>query len=192
MSRRRLQLEGEGGKEERRAHLDHSFSDTTLHPPPSLLPPKKYCDITGLVAPYRDPKTTLQFHSKEVYEVLKTLVSFPSPSLLSSRPLGSKERKAEPAPFRSFSLRLASWSRPSVPRYPRERNGHSLSSASIPSSHRPSLANDTHLPARPYLPLTTLTNLTTTTKFPARLGFDVGMEKAHQVLLVESSRPSYL
>lgn len=62
-----------------RADLDasslRSFSDTTLHPPPSLLPPKKYCDITGLVAPYRDPKTTLQFHSKEVYEVLKTLVS---------------------------------------------------------------------------------------------------------------------
>ena len=50
-------------------------ADTTLHPPPSLLPAKKYCDITGLEAPYRDPKTTLQFHSKEIYEILKTLVS---------------------------------------------------------------------------------------------------------------------
>ncbi|KAL7412295.1 hypothetical protein BDY24DRAFT_353035 [Mrakia frigida] len=53
--------------------LGEALGYTTLHPPPSLLPPKKYCDITGLVAPYRDPKTTLQFHSKEVYEVLKTL-----------------------------------------------------------------------------------------------------------------------
>ncbi|CED85635.1 Uncharacterized conserved protein [Phaffia rhodozyma] len=46
---------------------------TTLHPPPSLLPPKKYCDITGLEAPYTDPKTALQYHSKEVYEIIKTL-----------------------------------------------------------------------------------------------------------------------
>lgn len=39
------------------------------------MPPKKFCDITGLEAPYRDPHTGLQYHSKEVYEVLKTLVS---------------------------------------------------------------------------------------------------------------------
>lgn len=51
-----------------------SFPDTTLHPPPSLLPAKKYCDITGLEAPYRDPKTGLQFHSKEIYGVIRTLV----------------------------------------------------------------------------------------------------------------------
>lgn len=38
------------------------------------MPPKKYCDLTGLEAPYRDPATGLQYHSREVYEVLKTLV----------------------------------------------------------------------------------------------------------------------
>lgn len=53
-------------------------SDFSLHPPPSLLPPKKYCDITGLEAPYRDPNTGLQYHSREVYEVIKTLVRLPS------------------------------------------------------------------------------------------------------------------
>src|SRR5208282_4077105 len=30
--------------------------------PPSLLPQKKYCDITGLEGKYTDPKTKLRFH----------------------------------------------------------------------------------------------------------------------------------
>lgn len=48
-----------------------------MNPPPSLLPPKKYCDITGLEAPYTDPKTTLRYHSKEIYGIINTLVSWP-------------------------------------------------------------------------------------------------------------------
>ncbi|KAH8928123.1 hypothetical protein BT69DRAFT_1277323 [Atractiella rhizophila] len=39
--------------------------------PPSLLPPKKYCDVTGLEAKYVDPKTQLRYHSVEIYEVIK-------------------------------------------------------------------------------------------------------------------------
>merc|ERR1739848_398313 len=35
---------------------------------PSALPAKKYCDITGLPAPYRDPRTGLRFYDKEVFQ----------------------------------------------------------------------------------------------------------------------------
>lgn len=73
------------------------------------MPPKKFCDITGLEAPYRDPHTGLQYHSKEVYEVLKTLVSpyHPhfkiqtlyrkslTPRLLSSQPRGADQQYLE-------------------------------------------------------------------------------------------------
>ncbi|KAJ2615637.1 Co-chaperone [Coemansia sp. RSA 1365] len=41
--------------------------------PPSLLPQKKYCDITGLSAKYTDPKTNVRYHSAEVYQVIRTL-----------------------------------------------------------------------------------------------------------------------
>lgn len=41
--------------------------------PPSLLPQKKYCDITGLEGKYTDPKTKLRFHNTEVYAVIQTL-----------------------------------------------------------------------------------------------------------------------
>jgi len=41
--------------------------------PPSLLPQKKYCDITGLEAKYTDPKSKLRYHNAEVYAVIQTL-----------------------------------------------------------------------------------------------------------------------
>jgi len=41
--------------------------------PSSLLPQKKYCDITGLEGKYTDPKTKLRFHNTEVYAVIQTL-----------------------------------------------------------------------------------------------------------------------
>ena len=42
---------------------------------PSLKPSsrKKYCDITGLPAPYVDPKTRLRYHDKEVFAVVRSL-----------------------------------------------------------------------------------------------------------------------
>ena len=41
--------------------------------PPSLLPQKKFCDITGLEGKYTDPKTKLRYHNAEVYAVIQTL-----------------------------------------------------------------------------------------------------------------------
>ncbi|MCJ1370939.1 hypothetical protein MMC20_002153 [Loxospora ochrophaea] len=48
---------------------------TNIESAPSLHPAhqKHYCDITGLPAPYTDPKSRLRYHNKEVYEVVHTL-----------------------------------------------------------------------------------------------------------------------
>ena len=46
-------------------------TDSTVEAPPSLRPAKKYCDVTGLIAPYTDPKSGLRYHSVEVYEIIK-------------------------------------------------------------------------------------------------------------------------
>jgi INO80 complex subunit C len=40
---------------------------------PTLAPTKHYCDITGLPAPYTDPKTRLRYHNKEIFGVVRTL-----------------------------------------------------------------------------------------------------------------------
>jgi hypothetical protein len=68
-------------------------SDTSIEAPPSFLPQRKYCDITGLEvhtpappqlnilmmnssfqALYTDPATGLRYHDKSVYEHIKGLV----------------------------------------------------------------------------------------------------------------------
>ncbi|WWD17385.1 hypothetical protein CI109_101826 [Kwoniella shandongensis] len=41
--------------------------------PPSLLPAKKYCDITGLHASYTDPKTRLRYKGLDVWHVVRGL-----------------------------------------------------------------------------------------------------------------------
>ncbi|PVV04668.1 hypothetical protein BB560_000824 [Smittium megazygosporum] len=41
--------------------------------PPSLKPAHKYCDVTGLEAAYKDPKTNLRYHSAEIYKAIKIL-----------------------------------------------------------------------------------------------------------------------
>ena len=48
---------------------------TNIESAPSLHPAhsKPYCDITGLHAPYRDPKTRLRYHNKEVFDVIRSL-----------------------------------------------------------------------------------------------------------------------
>ncbi|KAA1097102.1 chromatin-remodeling complex subunit ies6 [Puccinia graminis f. sp. tritici] len=45
-----------------------------IEAPPSVIPPKKYCDITGLEAPYIDPKSRLRYHNAEVYELIRTFI----------------------------------------------------------------------------------------------------------------------
>ncbi|OJD12910.1 hypothetical protein AJ78_06575 [Emergomyces pasteurianus Ep9510] len=48
---------------------------TNIESAPSLHPSsqKRYCDITGLPAPYTDPKTRLRYHDKEVFAVVRSL-----------------------------------------------------------------------------------------------------------------------
>ncbi|GAA6053820.1 hypothetical protein JCM3770_003052 [Rhodotorula araucariae] len=47
-------------------------SYASVEAPPSLMPPKRYCDVTGLDAKYTDPKSMLRYHNPEVYDVLRT------------------------------------------------------------------------------------------------------------------------
>ncbi|MCJ1225273.1 chromatin-remodeling complex subunit ies6 [Toensbergia leucococca] len=48
---------------------------TNIESAPSLHPAhqKHYCDITGLPAPYTDPKTRLRYHNKEIFALVRTL-----------------------------------------------------------------------------------------------------------------------
>jgi INO80 complex subunit C len=48
---------------------------TNIESAPSFHPSsqKKYCDITGLPAPYTDPKTRLRYHNKEVFGAIRTM-----------------------------------------------------------------------------------------------------------------------
>lgn len=52
-----------------------SVTWTNVESAPSLHPAhqKRYCDITGLPAPYTDPKTRLRYHDREVFGVIRTL-----------------------------------------------------------------------------------------------------------------------
>ena len=50
-----------------------SVTYTSIAAAPSLKPKKKYCDITGLPAKYKDPKTGLYYFNAEVYAVVKGL-----------------------------------------------------------------------------------------------------------------------
>jgi len=52
----------------------HLSIDHTPTAPPSLLPSKKYCDITGLPASYTDPRTKLRYKGLEVWHVVRGLV----------------------------------------------------------------------------------------------------------------------
>ncbi|KAL4063441.1 hypothetical protein J3A83DRAFT_4362469 [Scleroderma citrinum] len=58
---------------------------TSIEAPPSLLPPRHYCDITGLEAPYTDPQTSLRYHDKSVYELIKGLSSSVAKDYLATR-----------------------------------------------------------------------------------------------------------
>ncbi|GAA5988243.1 hypothetical protein JCM11641_002098 [Rhodosporidiobolus odoratus] len=72
--------EDEARKEERRRRreevvqqvMQDVVSYASVEAPPSLLPQKRYCDVTGLEARYVDPKSTLRYHNPEIYEILKT------------------------------------------------------------------------------------------------------------------------
>eukprot|EP01083_Nonionella_stella_P019794 54927_1 len=44
-----------------------------IQAPPPIHPPKKYCDITGLVAKYTDPRTGIRYASSESYNIIQGL-----------------------------------------------------------------------------------------------------------------------
>ena len=46
---------------------------TNIESAPSLAHAKHYCDLTGLPAPYTDPKTRLRYHDKEVFGIIRIL-----------------------------------------------------------------------------------------------------------------------
>eukprot|EP00775_Hariotina_reticulata_P005858 gene5858-6099_t len=46
-----------------------------LEPPPSMYPPKRYCDITGTEAAYVDPMTKLRYGSTEAFRVARSLTA---------------------------------------------------------------------------------------------------------------------
>lgn len=60
---------------------------TNIESAPSFHPSsqRRYCDITGLPAPYTDPKTRLRYHDKEVFGVIRTMAQNVSEGYLSAR-----------------------------------------------------------------------------------------------------------
>ncbi|KAK4112297.1 hypothetical protein N656DRAFT_710454 [Canariomyces notabilis] len=46
---------------------------TNIESAPSLAPLKHYCDVTGLPAPYLDPKTRMRYHNREVFAMIRNL-----------------------------------------------------------------------------------------------------------------------
>jgi len=62
---------------------------TTIEAPPSVIPHKHLCDITGLEAPYTDPTTGLRYHDKNVYEIVKGLSASIAKDYLSARGVNS-------------------------------------------------------------------------------------------------------
>lgn len=41
-----------------------------INAPPSMKPPKRYCDITGLNAPYTSPTNNIRYHNSEIYKLI--------------------------------------------------------------------------------------------------------------------------
>ncbi|KAL2023082.1 hypothetical protein VTK56DRAFT_3992 [Thermocarpiscus australiensis] len=50
-----------------------SATYTNIESAPSLAPLKHYCDVTGLPAPYLDPKTRMRYHNREVFAMIRSL-----------------------------------------------------------------------------------------------------------------------
>ncbi|KAF2268047.1 hypothetical protein CC78DRAFT_530440 [Lojkania enalia] len=60
---------------------------TNIESAPSFHPnsQRRYCDITGLPAPYTDPKTRLRYHNKEIFGVIRTMPQNTTESYLAAR-----------------------------------------------------------------------------------------------------------
>ncbi|KAF2866002.1 YL1 nuclear protein C-terminal domain-containing protein [Massariosphaeria phaeospora] len=60
---------------------------TNIESAPSFHPSsqRRYCDITGLPAPYTDPKSRLRYHNKEVYGMIRAMPQNVSEGYLAAR-----------------------------------------------------------------------------------------------------------
>lgn len=60
---------------------------TNIESAPSLHPSgrKHYCDVTGLPAPYTDPKTRLRYHNVEVFHLIRTMPQSTTEGYLGAR-----------------------------------------------------------------------------------------------------------
>ncbi|KAK3352993.1 hypothetical protein B0T25DRAFT_198315 [Lasiosphaeria hispida] len=50
-----------------------SATYTNIESAPSLAPQRHYCDLTGLSAPYVDPKTRMRYHNREIFATIRSL-----------------------------------------------------------------------------------------------------------------------
>jgi INO80 complex subunit C len=60
---------------------------TNIECAPSLHPSsqRRYCDVTGLPAPYTDPKTRLRYHNKEIFQLIRQLGQSSTEQYLAAR-----------------------------------------------------------------------------------------------------------
>ncbi|KAF2725049.1 hypothetical protein K431DRAFT_216839 [Polychaeton citri CBS 116435] len=66
-------------------NLGPSVTYSSIAAGPSIKPKKKYCDITGLPAKYKDPKTGLFYYNAEIYAVVKGLTTSQVQEYLAAR-----------------------------------------------------------------------------------------------------------
>ncbi|KAF7419500.1 chromatin-remodeling complex subunit ies6 [Pleurotus ostreatus] len=84
-------MEVDEGAESKNPNVEEEDLPTysSIEAPPSFLPQRRYCDITGLEAPYTDPATGLRYHDKSVYELIKSLSTSSAKDYLSARGVNS-------------------------------------------------------------------------------------------------------
>ncbi|KIP05891.1 hypothetical protein PHLGIDRAFT_128609 [Phlebiopsis gigantea 11061_1 CR5-6] len=93
--RERVERERRRQEREERMEVDGATEDdvpeedlptySSIEAPPSVLPQRKYCDVTGLEGPYTDPATGLRYHDKSIYELIKSLSTSAAKDYLSAR-----------------------------------------------------------------------------------------------------------
>lgn len=62
-----------------------SATYTNIESAPSLAHSKRYCDVTGLPAPYMDPKTRMRYHNREVFGLIRSLPQTSAEMFLEAR-----------------------------------------------------------------------------------------------------------
>ncbi|KAF9070708.1 hypothetical protein BDP27DRAFT_583662 [Rhodocollybia butyracea] len=87
--RRRMETAGSSMDTDEGTREDEISSYLSIEAPPSVLPQKHYCDITGLEAAYTDPVTGLRYHDKDVYALIKGLSPSAAKEYLSVRGVNS-------------------------------------------------------------------------------------------------------